>query len=184
MINLSTLNIFVPHHHFKVEDLKVVAGILRPFDFMCKIDLKDAYFAVPIHPAPKGSLLSVQECNLPVQMPTLRSHFSTSGLHKSAEAPDSLCQETGSEDLHLHRQHANPKFSDGESLKRCVSNDLPVGKSGVPCEYGQIYSSPFTGNGIPRCIGQLHAHEFLSHREQSIESPEECKRLLSSRSAS
>ena len=50
VINLSSLNAFVRHHHFKMEDLKVVADILRPQDFMCKIDLKDAYFAVPIHP--------------------------------------------------------------------------------------------------------------------------------------
>jgi len=39
-----------PHPHFKMEDLKVVADILCPEDFMCKIDLKDVYFAVPIHP--------------------------------------------------------------------------------------------------------------------------------------
>ena len=50
VINLSSLNSFVRHHHFKMEDLKVVGDILRPQDFMCKIDLKDTYFAVPIHP--------------------------------------------------------------------------------------------------------------------------------------
>ena len=50
VINLSSLNSFVHHHHFTMEDLKVVADILRPQDFMCKIDLKDTYFAVPIHP--------------------------------------------------------------------------------------------------------------------------------------
>ena len=50
VINLSSLNSFVHHHHFKMEDLKVIADILRSQDFMCKIDLKDAYFAVPIHP--------------------------------------------------------------------------------------------------------------------------------------
>ena len=33
-----------------MEDLKVIADILRSQDFMCKIHLKAAYFAVPIHP--------------------------------------------------------------------------------------------------------------------------------------
>ena len=51
VINLACLNSFIRHHHFKMEDLKVAADILRPQDFMCKIDLKDAYFAVPINPA-------------------------------------------------------------------------------------------------------------------------------------
>lgn len=50
VINLFTLNSFERHHHLKMEDLKVVADILGPQDVMCKIDLKDAYFAVPIHP--------------------------------------------------------------------------------------------------------------------------------------
>ena len=89
---------------------------------------------------PKATLLSVQECNLPVQMPSLRSPFSTSGLHKSAEAPDGLCQETGAKDMYLPRRHANPKFSEGGSYERCIADAPPVRKSGVFCEYGQIYS--------------------------------------------
>ena len=122
------------------------------------------------HPpgTPKASLLSIQKCNLP----TFRSHFSTSGLHKSAETPGGLCQETGSKDLYLHRRHANPKFSEGGSYKRCVSNDLPVGESGVCCEYGQIYSTPLTGNGILRCVGQLHNREPFPPRQQSFKPPE------------
>ena len=63
MINLSTLNSFVRYHHFKMEDLKVVADVLRPQDFMCKIDLKDPYFAVPIHPEHQ-KLLSFQFQNV------------------------------------------------------------------------------------------------------------------------
>ena len=37
VINLSTLNSLVCYHHFKMEDLKVVADILHPQDFICKI---------------------------------------------------------------------------------------------------------------------------------------------------
>ena len=32
-----------------MEDLKAVADLLRPGDFMCKLDLKDAYCSVPLH---------------------------------------------------------------------------------------------------------------------------------------
>ena len=70
VINLSKLNSFVCYHHFKMEDLKVVADILRPFDFMCKIDLKDAYFAVPIHLAHQ-KLLCFQFKNVTYQFKCL-----------------------------------------------------------------------------------------------------------------
>ena len=126
------------------------------------------------HPprTPEATLFSVPECNLPVQMPTLRPHISTSGLHKSAEAPGGFCEETGSTDMHLHRRHANPEFLKGGSSERCLSNDPPAGKSGVCCEHGKIYSFPFTGNGIPRCSNQLHTHELFPSREQGFEPSE------------
>lgn len=141
VINLSSLNSFVRHHHFKMEDLKVVADILRPQDFMCKIDLKDTYFAVPIHPEHQ-KLLCFQFQNVIYQfkcMPTLRPHISTSGLHKTAEAPGGFCEEIGSTGMHLHRRHANPEFLEGGSSERCLSDDPPAGKSGVYCEQGKIY---------------------------------------------
>jgi len=70
VINLSTLNSFVRHQHFKMEDLKVVADSLRPLDFMCKINLRDAYFAVPIHPAHQ-KLLCFQFKNVTYQFKCL-----------------------------------------------------------------------------------------------------------------
>ena len=59
-------------------------------------------------------------------MPTLRSDISTSGLHKSAEAPGGVCQKTGSTDMNLHRRHANPEFSEVGSSERCLFDDSPV----------------------------------------------------------
>ena len=97
----------------------MVADSLRPLDFMCKIDLRDAYFAVPIHQVHQ-KLLWFHFRNVTYQFKCLLSHFSTLGLHKNAEAPDSLCQETGSKDMYLPRRHANPKFSEGWSYERSL----------------------------------------------------------------
>ena len=48
IINLKQMNYFIPYHHFKMEGLKDVKNILRKGDFLCKLDLKDAYFSIPL----------------------------------------------------------------------------------------------------------------------------------------
>ncbi|XP_057299487.1 uncharacterized protein LOC130630106 [Hydractinia symbiolongicarpus] len=49
VINLKHLNKFVPYHHFKMEGLHLIQEMIQEGDCMCKIDLKDAYFCVPLH---------------------------------------------------------------------------------------------------------------------------------------
>ena len=47
-LNLRELNSFIPYHHFKMESLKNLKDLLKQWDLMCKLDLKDAYFTVPL----------------------------------------------------------------------------------------------------------------------------------------
>ena len=48
VVNLKPLNQFLPYEHFKMEGIHMVRDLLRKGDFMVKIDLKDAYFTVPL----------------------------------------------------------------------------------------------------------------------------------------
>ena len=48
VINLKKLNKFLPYHHLKMEGLQSLKYLLDQGDFLCKIDLKDAYFAIPL----------------------------------------------------------------------------------------------------------------------------------------
>ena len=48
IINLKKLNKFIHKEHFKLEDLKTATKLVFPGDFMISIDLKDAYFLVPM----------------------------------------------------------------------------------------------------------------------------------------
>ena len=50
VINLKNLDSIIPYLHFKMEGLHLLKDLLKEKDFMCKIDLKDAYFCVPLHP--------------------------------------------------------------------------------------------------------------------------------------
>ena len=48
ILNLKSLNKFVRYEHFKMEDIRSVKDLLNKGDYMCKLDLKDAYLSIPI----------------------------------------------------------------------------------------------------------------------------------------
>ena len=50
VINLKPLNKFMKSEHFKIEGMHIVRDLLQEGDWMTRLDLKDAYFAIPIHP--------------------------------------------------------------------------------------------------------------------------------------
>ena len=48
VINLRNLNHFIAYHHFKMEGLYMVKDLLKRQDWVCKIDLKDAYLTLSL----------------------------------------------------------------------------------------------------------------------------------------
>ena len=48
VINLKALNEFVQPRHFKMEGFHTLRKVLKPGDWFAKVDLKIAYFAIPI----------------------------------------------------------------------------------------------------------------------------------------
>ena len=50
VINLKPLNFFVQKIHFKTENIGSAINYVSPGDYMVSLDLKDAYFSVPVHP--------------------------------------------------------------------------------------------------------------------------------------
>jgi len=49
VINLKCLNSYVKTEHFKMEGLHILPHLIQQNDWMIKMDLKDAYFQIPIH---------------------------------------------------------------------------------------------------------------------------------------
>ena len=56
ILNLKALNKFVLEEHFKLEDIRTAAKLIFPNYPMSTLDLKDAYFLVPIHKTHKKFL--------------------------------------------------------------------------------------------------------------------------------
>ena len=48
IINLKKLNSHIPYEKFKMETLNNVKDLLKQNDYLVKIDLKDAYFSIPL----------------------------------------------------------------------------------------------------------------------------------------
>ena len=48
VINLKELNVFLKYDHFKMEGIHLLRDLLQPQDWLGKIDLKDAYFVIPV----------------------------------------------------------------------------------------------------------------------------------------
>ena len=48
ILNLKPLNKFVDYHHFKMDTFHTALKLIRPGCFMASVDLKDAYYSIPI----------------------------------------------------------------------------------------------------------------------------------------
>ena len=49
VMNLKNINKFIPYEHCKMEGLQFLKFLLKQDDFLCKTDLKEAYFSVPLN---------------------------------------------------------------------------------------------------------------------------------------
>ena len=49
-INLKPFNQFIKYLHFKMESLDSVRFLVKKGDWFVKLDLKDAYLTIPLHP--------------------------------------------------------------------------------------------------------------------------------------
>ena len=76
MINLKALNSFVHTEHFKMEGIHTLRDLVNPEDWLAKVDLKDAYFAIPIHESHHKYLRFMYQGN------TISSSASHSACHR------------------------------------------------------------------------------------------------------
>ena len=64
VINLKQLNSYIPYQHFKMEGLHLLKELLQSNDYLCKLDLKDAYFCIPMSQKSRRFLRFLWEGNL------------------------------------------------------------------------------------------------------------------------
>ena len=72
ILNLKPLNEFVDYHHFKMDTFQTALKLklIQPGCFMASVDLKDAYYSIPVHPKHRKYLMFKWEGQiLPVHLP-------------------------------------------------------------------------------------------------------------------
>lgn len=69
-----------------MEGLQVVKSPIQQGDFMMKLDLKDAYYALPIHHSHRKYEVHLSGQNIRVSVPSLWPVLSSVGIHKDTEA--------------------------------------------------------------------------------------------------
>ena len=57
ILNLKPLNEFVDYHHFKMDTFQTALKLIQPGCFMESVDLKDAYYSIPVHPEHRNYLM-------------------------------------------------------------------------------------------------------------------------------
>ena len=68
MINLKELNTFIPYKNFKTAGLHPLMEILEQDDYLCMLDLKDAYFCVPLKKKSRKNVFRMGEFSVRIPM--------------------------------------------------------------------------------------------------------------------
>ena len=82
IIDLSPLNEFMQQTLFRMETPNSVLLTVRKNDFLASIDLKDAYFQIPVHPSSR-KLLRLERHGLPIQSSMFWAVNRPASVHKS-----------------------------------------------------------------------------------------------------
>ena len=88
VINLKTLNLSVLCMQLKMESLQTLKYMTKETDYMCKIDLKDAYFTVPIAKSCRDLMRFLWEANLYGFVSMFWSRISPSSIYQNFESPN------------------------------------------------------------------------------------------------
>ena len=139
IFNLCALNRFLGRGSFKKEGLQVVKFLIQQGDFMMKLDLKDAYYALPIHPSYRKYLRFIY------QYRTYAFQCLPPGLSSTQRA--------------FKKTHViTPPTEQGAAENLC-SSSRPTGKAGLSGEKGQVLSHSLPTSNLSRSCPSLHNND-------------------------
>ena len=136
VINLKSLNRYVITHHFKMESIRTVKGLMQRGDRLIKLDLKDAYLTVPIHSSHQKYL------RFQLHGQTWEFKVLPFGLSKTHEASGVHTEEAGNQINPLPRRYADNGHKQGGS------KETPSHSSGATSG-SSVYNQPEKEHPLP-----------------------------------
>jgi len=90
VVNLRVLNRFIQEDYFKMDNFHMARKLVSPQDWLVKVDLKDVYLLVPIHPDHHKYLVSMGRSEVPVLLSTIWPLMCSKSFYKTDEASSGL----------------------------------------------------------------------------------------------
>ena len=185
VIDLSHLNDFVQLTPFKMETVASVLLSVREGDFLASLDLKDAYFQIPIHGSSRKLLRFMSGGDsLPVQSPMLRSVDCSPGLYQGLRGGVGLghtlagsdCSVTWTIGWFSPPRRRKPRSQSGSSLSLCRTLGIVINEKKLDLVPSQ--SAKYLGMTIDTGAGKVfpslaRVEKFLTVAERfcSMQSP-------------
>ena len=174
ILNLRPLNKFVKSPRFKMQTLRSIIQAVQPGEWLAKIDLKYAYFQIPIHPHHRQFLRFSLEGNC-YQYRALPFGLTSKGLHQSHGSISCSSAQAADSNIHVSGRLADKGT---EPKKSTHSSGSPNGgstpsrvdpKLGKVCTYS-CSEDKLLGNGFQFNRGQSETYR----RAVSVSLPDHC----------
>ena len=119
ILNLKQLNLSVNSPHFKMDSIKSVQNIIKPNVWLASIDLKDAFYTVPIH-ADDQKYLKFYWGNQAFKFTALPNGYGPATLifTKILKAPFQVLRMLG----HLSVVFVDDSYLQGDTYAECINN--------------------------------------------------------------
>ena len=158
VINLKALNGFVQPHHFKMEGIHTLRELIREGDWLTKVDLKDAYFTLPIHSDSQCFLhFTFQEESFEFTCLPFGLSSASWVFTKTLKLVAGLLRELGVTIIIYIDMLIMSESRDSAG----VGSGLPPGMPGLHSKLPEIDSDPDSDVGIPWSDGGHHPDDAM-----------------------
>ena len=149
-----------------MEGIKTVKGLIRKGDCLTKLDLKDAYLAVPMNPAHTPLEVPMVEPNTSVQYTSLWTLQSPLCIHKAPQASSSKSEKAGNQSCLLLGQHAYHGRLQRGSPSPSSDGNASLDGSGVYPQSRQECSDAHSGSDFLEVLPGFTYHGDLPTNSQ------------------
>ncbi|XP_073399759.1 uncharacterized protein [Dendrobates tinctorius] len=171
IIDLKPLNHFIKYRRFKMESVKSAIPLIGRGWQMATIDLRDAYYHVPIHPDHRKflrfDLPRPRNQPPPVQCPAVWCIPSTKGVHEDHEGSSHLHSASGDMHCAVSRRSADRRPIGNPTEPGRIKKPTDTRNPRVETESPEVGPLSFPEEKIPGDPLGFRKEDFLSSRRSS-----------------